>query len=68
MAAMPCCASMPRPASVRLALLADPPRVYGLYAQSPAASWESERPALDAIAASLSLERGQVPQRPAMQL
>lgn len=41
----------------RLALLADPPRVYGLYAQSPAASWESQRPALDAIAASLALER-----------
>lgn len=41
----------------RLALLADPPRVYGLYAQSPAPSWESQRAVLDAIVESLALER-----------
>jgi hypothetical protein len=41
----------------RLLLLADPPRVYGVYAQSPAASWPEQRRALDAIAESLTLER-----------
>lgn len=41
----------------RLFLVADPPRVYGLYAQSPASSWESQRGVLDALVASLTLER-----------
>ncbi len=41
----------------RLLLLADPPRVYGLYAQGPAASWEAQRPGIDAMALSLTLER-----------
>ncbi|HET7295386.1 MAG TPA: hypothetical protein VFM88_23415 [Vicinamibacteria bacterium] len=41
----------------RLLLVADPPRVYGLYAQGPAATWEAQRGTLEAIAESLSLER-----------
>jgi hypothetical protein len=40
-----------------LLLLADPPRVYGLYAQGPAASWEAQRKSVAAVAESLTLER-----------
>jgi hypothetical protein len=41
----------------RLLLIADPPRVYGLYAQGPAASWEAQRKTVAAVTESLALER-----------
>jgi len=41
----------------RLILIPDAPRVYGLYAQGPAPSWEAQRGILDRIAATLALER-----------
>ncbi len=41
----------------RLLLLADPPRVYGFYAQGPAARWDTQRKTVAAMAESLALER-----------
>jgi hypothetical protein len=41
----------------RLILLPEAPRIYGLYAQGPAASWEAQRATLERIATSFALER-----------
>lgn len=41
----------------RLLLISDPPRVYGLYSQGPAPGWDAQRSVLDAIGASLTMER-----------
>jgi hypothetical protein len=41
----------------RLLLVSDPPRVYGLYAQGAATSWDAQRKTLASVAESFALER-----------